>query len=193
LHYGVRESKWRFKNAFCDFQTASCFYYRYHKQQEISHTGYANGTITNCYATGSVSGGDESWYLGGLCGSNRDSVIFDSYATGNVVGATDSICLGGICGYNSDAGILNCYSTGNIQGSNYIGGVCGRHVGSSAIIADTFWDIDTSGTTIGYVLSTTTPGLVENVLGKTTAQMQDVNTYLNAGWDVIPFIGAGGL
>ena len=78
---------------------------------------------------------------------------------------------------------MNCYSTGSVQGTDYIGGVCGYHVGSSAIIADTFWDIEASDNSTGYTLSSTTPGDISNVLGKTTVEMQTVDTFLNVGWD----------
>ncbi|WP_204845096.1 GLUG motif-containing protein, partial [Sedimentisphaera salicampi] len=45
--------------------------------------GYNSGTISSCYATGSVSG--EGNYLGGLCGYNSGT-ISSCYATGSVSG-----------------------------------------------------------------------------------------------------------
>jgi len=82
------------------------------------YNGYG-GTITNCYATGSVTGGN---YLGGLCGYNGDTIT-NCYATGSVTGGN---YLGGLCGYNGDT-ITNCYATGSVTGGGYLGGLCGSN------------------------------------------------------------------
>jgi hypothetical protein len=142
-------------------------------------------SITNSYAGGDVASGNDSDSTGGLCGYNKDSLIFNCYAQGNVTGRSSSNGLGGICGYNWDAGIANCYSTGSVQTGSYIGSLCGYHIGSAAIIADSFWDTETSGLSIGYNLSSSDPGAVSNVLGKTTDQMKTKSTFTSAGWDFI--------
>ena len=164
-----------------------------------------NGTIYRCYATGDYSG--ES-YLGGLCGVNYDGYILNCYATGSVTSGNNEI--GGLCGHNSRGTISNCYATGTISGTHYLGGlcgvnysgiinncystgavsgdedfggICGLHYGDSSKINNSFWDIQTSGTNIGYNIFST-PGTVTNVAGKTTAQMQNPDTYLFSGWDL---------
>ena len=58
--------------------------------------GYNNGTITNCYAHGSVIGAD---YIGGFAGENAASGdISKCYSTGSVTGVYN---VGGFAGWNS--------------------------------------------------------------------------------------------
>ena len=88
------------------------------------------GTITNCYNTGTVSGDSD---VGGVCGF-ISGTITNCYNTGTVVGVD---FVGGVCGYNttSDTGsytITNCYNTGNVTAtgdSARVGGVCGYNFG----------------------------------------------------------------
>ena len=110
--------------------------------------GDNNGTVTNCYNTGSVTGKD---YVGGVVGySLLDSTFTNCYNTGSVtgkdyvggvVGCSDSTftnCyntgivngndnVGGVVGYNADDGgtVTNCYNTGSITGKEHVGGVVG--------------------------------------------------------------------
>ncbi|WP_094760257.1 GLUG motif-containing protein, partial [Sedimentisphaera salicampi] len=79
--------------------------------------GENRGTIENCYATGSVSGGNSSSDLGGLCGMNWVGTIENCYSTGSVSG-DDS--LGGLCGYSRGT-ITNCYAAGSVSGDDYLG------------------------------------------------------------------------
>ena len=85
--------------------------------------GRNNGTIKNCYNNGSVSccsRGDTDMY-GGVCGMNYDSgTIENCYNTGTVSGFD---VAGGVCGANSGT-INNCYNTGEVSGNEYVGGVC---------------------------------------------------------------------
>ena len=127
-----------------------------------------SGTITNCFATGSIEGGSRSDYLGGLCGSNRYGSISNCYATGSVSGYRH---LGGLCGYNYST-ITNSYATGSVTGNYSTGGLCGYSYKLSE--NNCFWDIETSGKTYS-----------EGGTGLTTAQMQDINTFLDAGWDFV--------
>ena len=86
-----------------------------------------NGTITNCYATGSVDG---SYYLGGLCGRNH-GIIRNCHSSGSVTGSS---YLGGLCGYNEDGIISNCYTTGYADGAvSGVGGLCGYNINSTII------------------------------------------------------------
>ena len=52
------------------------------------------GTVSNCYATGSVTGGS---HVGGLLGTNRYGIVSNSYSTGNVTGGSH---FGGLMGEN---------------------------------------------------------------------------------------------
>jgi type II secretion system protein G len=89
--------------------------------------GYNNGTITNCYATGSVTGYNE--YTGGLVGYNNGTLT-NCYATGEVTGNKST---GGLVGWNYGA-IENCYTTGKVSGSgDYIGGLVGLNLTGGTI------------------------------------------------------------
>ena len=63
-----------------------------------------NGTVTNCYNTGTVSG--SGLYAGGVCGWNYNGTITNCYNTGIVSGS--GLHAGGICGYNNST-VENCY------------------------------------------------------------------------------------
>jgi filamentous hemagglutinin family protein len=65
------------------------------------------GTVTNAYATGTVSGG---FYVGGLVGGNLGNIT-QSYATGAV--NTGSFVAGGLVGQNSGT-ISQSYATGAV-------------------------------------------------------------------------------
>ncbi|MCK5270595.1 MAG: hypothetical protein KAJ46_07410, partial [Sedimentisphaerales bacterium] len=56
-----------------------------------------------------ITGGDNSWYLGGLCGFNGHGTITNCYATGSVTGGYNPHVLGGLCGINWDGTITNCF------------------------------------------------------------------------------------
>ena len=89
--------------------------------------GENEGTITGCYATGSVTG--SFYYVGGLVGYNGGTLI-SCYATCSVSG-TGYFSVGGLVGYNSSGGTLTaCYATGSVTGSSYyVGGLVGRNSG----------------------------------------------------------------
>jgi len=177
--------------------------------------GYNEGMISNCYSEGWVTGGDDSFRLGGLCGENHSSTISKCYASGTVTAGTSSYHLGGLCGYNSYSTIINCYATGWVTGDDYLGGLCGRNYkgtisncyatgyvtggeessnlgglcgyqkGEDSELINSFWDTETSGMSIGYNLDSSEPGIVINVLGKTTSEMQTQTTFADYGWDFI--------
>ncbi|MBE0534168.1 MAG: hypothetical protein IH624_00765 [Phycisphaerae bacterium] len=128
--------------------------------------GSHGGVVSSCYATGNVSGG---FYVGGLLGCNAEAVARNCYATGTVVGSGDDV--GGLVGRNwQNSTVIHCYATGVVSGTGAVGGLVGQL--SQGSVSGSFWDTQTSGLDTG--------GGGE---GKTTAQMQDINTYLDAGWD----------
>jgi hypothetical protein len=131
--------------------------------------GYSNhSTISNSYASGDVNGTSN---IGGLVGHNYYylSIIDNCYASGKVSG-TDKI--GGLVGDNWNA-ITNCYAVGLVIGDSNTGGLVGRKSGDGDA-NDSFWDIQTSG-------KATSAGGV----GKNTAEMKDIDTFLDAGWDFV--------
>ncbi|MBP9003856.1 MAG: hypothetical protein KBH78_09575, partial [Candidatus Hydrogenedentes bacterium] len=92
--------------------------------------GYNAGSVTGCYATGTVSGRDAA---GGLVGWNTGGIL-DSYATGTVTSSSSS---GGVAGHN-DGTISGSYATGTVTSSSssysysysYSGGVAGYNDGT---------------------------------------------------------------
>jgi hypothetical protein len=94
------------------------------------------GTISNCYSSGTVSGDGD---IGGLLGRNYGTIT-NSYSSGTVSGTSD---VAGLVGINSGA-ITNCYSTGSVSGTSSVGGLVGYNSGA---ISNSFWDTDTSGWT----------------------------------------------
>ncbi|NIP26719.1 MAG: hypothetical protein GWN67_15555 [Phycisphaerae bacterium] len=153
-----------------------------------------NGTITNSYAKGGVSG---NILVGGLVGRNY-STITNSYSTGSVTGdknvgglvgwncgtitncyAAGSVLggdfVGGLVGENDkwiEYGIImNCYSTGSVMGNGDIGGLVGESYYGGVIAS--FWDIETSRQTIS-----------DGGTGLSTAEMQTTATFM--GWACDP-------
>jgi GLUG motif-containing protein len=83
----------------------------------------------------SITGGDSSYFLGGLCGLNSSGSIRDCYANGLVTGGVDLRITGGLCGRNFGS-ISNCHATGSVIGGNdslYLGGLCGINSGGGSI------------------------------------------------------------
>jgi len=134
---------------------------------------HGHGTINQSYATGSVSGaGDDT---GGLVGNNQ-GVIRDSYATTSVLGNRHTGGLVGSMGY----GIISyCYSAGSVVGTTDVGGLVGEG-GSVLNVFNSFWDVQTSGQANSA-----------HGMGKTTAEMQDPNTYIGWGCDSAWTLNAG--
>ncbi|UCG57185.1 MAG: hypothetical protein JSU70_20260 [Phycisphaerales bacterium] len=128
-------------------------------------------SIMNSCSTGSVTG-ERS--VGGFVGSNMAfSYITDCYATGDVTGNRN---VAGFAGHNScrearRGTIRCCYSVGKVTGTEYVGGIVGWNCGA---VESSFWDIQTSGID--------EPDYGE---GRTTAQMQDPDTFRAAGWDFV--------
>jgi len=77
--------------------------------------------------------------------------------------------VGGLVGENEGT-VTQCYSTGAVCGGLGVGGLVGYNVWG--YVSQCFWDIQTSGQTASA-----------GGTAKTTAEMQDKNTYLSAGWD----------
>jgi hypothetical protein len=155
----------------------------------------SEGTVTDSYATGNVTGGDDN--VGGLVGWNREGSISSSYATGRVTGhdsvgglvgknsdtannsyatgrVTGNDNVGGLVGRNDNTGspalVSDSYSTGSVTGSTHVGGLIGRNAGTES---NSFWDTETSGQPTS-----------DGGTGKITEDMQDITTFSGAGWDI---------
>ncbi len=127
--------------------------------------GHNKAFVVKSYCTGAVAG--EASYVGGLLGRNHPGGCVDKcYSTGSVVGNRQ---VGGLVGRNEHGSISECYSIGLVTGNEHVGGLLGWNDWS---VTNSFWNIETSGQ------SDSAGGF-----GTNTAQMQDMDTYLNAGWD----------
>ncbi|MFP4691670.1 MAG: LamG-like jellyroll fold domain-containing protein [Bacteroidales bacterium] len=130
--------------------------------------GYTVDGINNSFSTVDVTGDPVSGYFaGGLVGRHNSGTINNSYATGNVNGGER---VGGLVGQNEENDIINSYAAGAVSGISRVGGLAGETTGN---FHNSFWDTETSG-------QTTSAGGT----GKTTAEMKDINTFLDAGWDI---------
>ena len=100
--------------------------------------GWNNGgTISQSYATGSVSGNR----VGGLVGWNNGAII-QTYATGSVTGGAHSV--GGLVGWNNGT-ISQSYATGAVSGTQYVGGLVGAN--DNGIISQSYATGAVSGNT----------------------------------------------
>ena len=120
------------------------------------------GTVTDSYASGSVTGDDN---VGGLAGKHSGTAS-NSYSTGSVTG---DVNVGGMVGENTGT-VSNSYSTGSVTGDVNVGGMVGENTGT---VSDSFWDTQTSGQDTS-----------DGGSGKTTEEMQNIDTFPGAGWDI---------
>ncbi len=130
---------------------------------------YVNlGHIRCCYAEGICEGGS---YVGGFV-SNNEGTIEDSYSKTNTSG---SDIVGGFA-YSAQIS-HRCYSAGQVSAE-------GRAGGFAWITYDTtsscFWDTD-----IAVDVNNTWLGNDPNIIGLTTAEMQQRSTFTDAGWDFV--------
>ncbi len=116
---------------------------------------------------GIVEGDD---YVGGVSGkyygSSKD--FQNVYSSINVSG---DMYVGGLVGDRHHADIDKSYSVGVVTGTSNVGGLIGYNT-YGGDVTNSFWDNETSGqsTSIGGT-------------GKTTAQMQSIETY--SAWDIV--------
>jgi len=126
-------------------------------------------SISNCYSTCTVNA--TGMYVGGFVGTNNSNgAIYDSYCTGDV-SSTDTY-VGGFAGQNESASIIRSYTISNVVSGATYGGFCRTGNGT---ITQCFWNIETTN-------ATTSAGGI----GKTTAQMKNLCTYIDgveASWD----------
>ena len=128
--------------------------------------GANEGHVTTSYSTGSVTG---IYAVGGLVGADWYGGLTTSYSTGNVVGFE---LVGGLVGIIQGSYIAESYSSGSVTGEENVGGLVGYRWETA--VSNSFWDTETSGQ------SSSAGGT-----GKTTAEMQDIDTFTDVMWDII--------
>jgi len=148
--------------------TVNVAYYTSYNVYAGSLVGKNGGTITNCYAMGSVCSNNTSsgWAIAGGLVGNNGGTITNCYAIGNVssISSGDSYA-GGLVGYSYGriglhAIITNCYATGDVSGTSagvsFVGGLVGyqgRSAGSARVeIIGCYATGDVSGTSSGSAM-----------------------------------------
>jgi len=132
------------------------------------------GTISSCYATGSISGGSTCKYMGGLVGFASAANISNCYNECSVHNGPDSTYTGGAVGYlvASTARLDKCYSIGTVNSESDATSI-------GALVGGAF-----SGAQVNdcYYLNTAGPN---NIYGtaRTAAQLKLQTTYTN--WDFV--------
>jgi hypothetical protein len=131
------------------------------------------GTILSCYSSGDVKANANC--VGGLAGYSG-WIVSQSYTTGSVSGQDN---VGGLVGYNElviystpSGTVADCYAVGPVSGINNVGGLVG--INDGGYVSGSFWDTQTT-------LRQTSDG----GMPRTTAEMQDPNTFLDYGWDFV--------
>ena len=118
------------------------------------------GSITNCYNTGTVDGAS---YVSGVCASNG-AFIINCYNRGSVSGNS---FVGGVCASNG-ALIANSYNAGKVNGESHAGGICGAN---GYLIANCYYDNTVyNGSAVDTIVNEN--AVSDNVLGKTTEQFK---------------------
>ncbi|MCK5000626.1 MAG: PASTA domain-containing protein [Anaerohalosphaera sp.] len=164
--------------------------------------GSNSGSITNCYATGSVTGGT---YVGGLVGLLIHGSIKNCYAKCSVSGVHQ---VGGLAGDLFDGTVTNSYAEGSASGDNSVGGITGLATQESTIsncfaavavsaieneevggflgayylsgnFFNNFWDSDLNAGLTGVGNKADPTG----VTSKTTAEMRVQSTFTDRWWD----------
>ncbi|WP_179145322.1 MBG domain-containing protein [Rhizobium sp. RU36D] len=115
--------------------------------------GSQAGTITNSYAAVTVSGGLS---VGGLVGQQDGGTISNSFATGAVTASNAD--AGGLVGYQYGT-ISNSYATGSVSAANSdAGGLVGTQASSGAISNSYATGQVSGGSYVGGLIGSHTPG-----------------------------------
>ncbi|MCL2695957.1 MAG: hypothetical protein FWE69_06500 [Clostridiales bacterium] len=157
-----------------------------HATADVSTTDYAaggliglwasSGTVEKCYATGSVFSGGGT--VGGFVGTASSGLIRNCYALGSAATDTRNAAGGfaGTLGAYGKITVENCYAVGSVSGedASRVHGFVGTVGSFGADIANCFFDVETTGQTVGG-----SPGAT----GKSTEEMKTKTTFTDAGWD----------
>jgi len=134
-----------------------------------------NASITECYSTAIINGNN---FVGGLVASIQHSTITNCYANGSITGYS----AGGLLGQAYNTFVTNSFSFTQVAPQdNSEGGLIGVGWGEETTCENSYWDTEASGLTESY-----------GGIGKTTAEMNDITTFLDAGWD-FKGLGAEGI
>lgn len=128
----------------------------------------ANVKMYECVSSGTVTGGTNGGYIGGLTGRSEASSIENSFSKAQIQGRYSLAGLAGSAA-NSDS-ILNCYFSGSLAIVTPRDGIAAS---GSPTVLDTFWDINSSSTTFGAGSAT----------GITQSDFKNKQIFTDAGWN----------
>ncbi|MFZ0034367.1 MAG: GLUG motif-containing protein [Sedimentisphaerales bacterium] len=77
--------------------------------------GKNDATISNCYSKNTIIGGNNSGYIGGLVGDNNSGAISNCYTTGGINSGSNSYNIGGLVGDSNVGTISSCYTRGDVN------------------------------------------------------------------------------
>ncbi len=141
----------------------------------------SSGKMSNCYATGNVTGSVD---VGGLvgyayAGGNLIIVVENCYATGNAHATGSKV--GGLIGTLDGTIVSSSYSTGLVSGSTP-GGLIGENFDGE--VSDSYWNTETSGQSDGIGSDNNS----QTVTGLTTSEFLSRSNF-NLGDAWIQFSG----
>jgi hypothetical protein len=150
-----------------------------------SLVGHSDGTVSNSYSTGSVSGKE---HVGGLMGHNG-GIVNNSHAIGSVTGDSR---VGGLVGWNQ-ATLSNSYSSGSVTGNWSVGGLVGDNWYYEGTVSNSYSTGSVSGSTrVGGLVGVNSYGSVTHSYstGSVTGSSQvgglvgyNAGTVSNSFWD----------
>ena len=160
---------------------------------------FSGGHISSCYSFGNITAisMENEAVAGGIVGRSTPHSITNSYSTGNITaiseedyGWGDTAYSGGILGRGIGS-ISNCYAKGSINAlkvtmTAFSGGISGV-INNNVAISNCFWDIETTGQE-----EATSEGTPDTSSGLPTSEMQNIENYLNSGWDFENIWGMSG-
>lgn len=152
--------------------------------------GRNEGDVTRSYVDMTIDAATGD-FVGGIAGFNADGALIgnsyvlamDTSDDANIIGGGRSITgndyVGGLVGFNeADGTVSTSYAAVTISGTTNVNGLVGGGFGT---VTASFWDTDLTG--VGQ-----DGGVGE---GRSTAELHDRQTYLDAGWDLSNVGGDG--
>mgnify|MGYP003453635945 CR=1 FL=1 len=145
--------------------------------------GRNDGTITNCYNAGNLTGIESSATIGGICGYNNGGTVANCYNTGTVTATGTVASVGGVCGCSTEL-ILNCYNIGTVTAASSdadISGICGYNFGP---IKNCYYLADTEDENGGKTAAQFASGEIAYLLsqGCSTGEGDNTVTYDGSIW-----------
>jgi len=142
-------------------------------------------TIDRCFSFASVYS-ENCTTTGGIIGAlENSSTLQNSFFRGSINGSYDGfggysgMRVGGVAGHVIISTINNVYVS-TFEPTPNVGGVIGLI--SATNVRNSFWNTETSEVSDGYLIMSN-DGTIQNLSGKTSAELRDIATFESADWD----------